>query len=85
MIWDFIIDIFNMLIKGVSELAKLLVMILPNSPFITLNNSGVIKYMGWLNWLIPVSTMISIGIGWLSAISVYYIVSVGLRWAKVID
>lgn len=43
------------------------------------------KYLGMLNWFIPIDSMISIGIVWVSAIAVYYGVQLILRWIKAIE
>lgn len=60
--------------------------LLPFSPF-----EGVIgqleslPYLEYLNWFIPVGKIITIGMLWLSAITVYYMLSILLRWIKAID
>lgn len=69
------------LIIGATVLAML-----PTCPFqsvinFTLNNQ-VLKA---INFFIPVSEMISITELWLSAILVFYVISMLLRWLKVVQ
>lgn len=60
--------------------------LLPKSPFADPINSlsGLESVMGYVNWLVPVGTIIDIALGWLAAITTYYVVMVILRWLKVI-
>ena len=41
-------------------------------------------YLGWLNWFIPVGTCVRIMAGWLACVGSYYLVSILLRFLKVI-
>lgn len=64
-----------------------LMSVLPLSPFRQfLNEFAVISAtkLGWLNWLIPVRQMLVVMAAWLSAITVYYLYSIIMRWAKII-
>lgn len=85
MLLDSLITLINLLLKGLAGVAKGLVSILPVSPFKDINNSVVAKYLGNLNWIIPISTMLTITVAWLSAIAVYYLVQIVLRWTKSIQ
>ena len=44
-----------------------------------------LPYLGYLNWVIPVSQMLTIGTAWLVAIGLYYLYSVIARWIKLIQ
>lgn len=61
----------------------------PVSPFKkwVLNWDGwnvIRKYLAWVNWFIPISTLIDIMIGWLAAIAAFYAIMAILRWMKIV-
>jgi len=58
---------------------------LPDSPFTMLDNSPIQSILPYINWFIPLSSMVSILEVWLSAIAVYYVYSAVLRWVKAIN
>lgn len=65
--------------------------IFPESPFVfidsietsSLANFSVI--MSYINWFIPVGAFVKIFGVWLTAVGVYYIYQIVLRWAKMIE
>lgn len=60
----------------------------PDSPFLVLEelgNSGVVQWLGFLNWFVPVNTFVGIMEGWLLCIAIYYVWQVVLRWLKAIE
>lgn len=72
--------------KWLSDLLALILSLLPNSPFQALTtNESVQGVLGWLNYFVPVSQMLAIFQLWLTAIAVYYVYSIALRWAKAIE
>lgn len=76
----------NMLISAISKFGGLLLSILPDSPFQSIIESvGKSDLLTTINWAIPFTTFISIGLAWTGAISVYYVITVGLRWVKAIE
>lgn len=58
---------------------------LPDSPFQMISNNPAVKWLPYVNWFIPVSFMISTMELWLSAIAIYYIYSMILRWVKAVS
>lgn len=89
MIANTLIGVGNLLILAVSALIKALMAILPVSPF---QNGvyqgfvdGVSDYLPGLNWIIPVGAIVSILGLWLTAITMYYVAQIALRWAKAIE
>ena len=59
--------------------------LLPTSPFIRyIDALATLPYLKYLNWFIPVPSLIVIGQAWLTAIALYYIYSIVLRWIKAI-
>lgn len=68
-----------------TEIGKLL----PISPFqrffANWDGFSVIQdYLQYVNWFVPVSTMLNMLLIWLSAIGVFYAVMAILRWVKIV-
>lgn len=82
---NILVSFCNFIIKSVGSLITMLLSILPHSPFTYLNNSPVEKYLGYLNWIIPISSFVAIGSAWLVSIGLFYIYQTILRWVKVIE
>lgn len=79
---QFFIDIINFLIKGIGSIFSFAIGVLPNSPFQVVENTEFISNIGWI---IPIAPILSILQLWVSAIAIYYIVQVALRWVKAIE
>ena len=78
-------DGFTNAIYGILEAA---LSILPDSPFSLLTlytNSPLGQWLGWVNWFLPVNTFLVILELWVSAILVYYVIQIVLRWVKAIE
>ena len=57
--------------------------ILPRDPFVqffTVPDAVIYKYLGWINWLIPVQFMVSTFEAFLIAYGSYLLISAILRW-----
>jgi hypothetical protein len=75
---QFIQSIINMFGGAIGAL----LLLLPTSPF-TWDLSGASSLTVWLFWLFPIPGMItSIG-AYVSAVALYYVIRVALRWIKV--
>lgn len=71
---------------GLKQVLVVALSILPDSPFRGfLDNLAELPFLGYLNWIIPISDFISLLSVWCAAIAVFYIASVLLRFAKAID
>lgn len=69
----------------VNSVVGALLSFLPDSPFTSIIDTVKnLDYLPYLNWFVPVGTILGIGSAWLACIGVYYIYQVILRWAKVI-
>jgi len=55
------------------------------APISNIRNSFGNELLGYINFFIPVTEMVSILAGWLVAIAAYYVASVALRWARAIS
>lgn len=82
---DFIVKFINLIIKGIGVAIGLVVGLLPPSPFALIDNSPIAEFIGGLNWIIPISSMVTILSAWVICIGVYYLVMLVLRWVKAID
>ena len=72
--------------KWLSDLLGVVLMLLPDSPFQAITtNTAVQGVLGWLNYFVPVTEMLAIFQLWLTAIAIYYVYSIVLRWAKAIE
>lgn len=59
---------------------------LPTSPFTSfIDAMEKLPYLGWLNWFLPVGSMIAIGEAWLVSVGLFYLYSIVLRWVKAIE
>lgn len=67
------------------KIVGLILSVLPDSPFTSvIADLENVPWLGYLNWFIPVGTMLKIGTLWTAAIAVFYIYQLILRWAKVV-
>lgn len=82
---NILIKIANIFIDNIVNLLTLVLSILPDSPFSNLSFAVFTPYLGFINWLIPVGQMISFLAVWGSAVLIYYIYSVAMRFTNVIE
>lgn len=77
---------FNEITTLLNNLLVFAVSGLPTSPFTFITmNSSVSRYIGSINYFIPISYMVSVLQVWCVAIAIFYIWQVLLRWAKAIQ
>lgn len=77
-------DISSAVVSFFSNILNLL----PNSPFLvlrTMQNSDFAQILSFVNWFIPVGTLIDILNGWLACVLVYYAYQIVLRWIKAVQ
>lgn len=74
-----------LLIKIVAWVGGTLLSLLPTSPFAEIE-LGTLDIVGlhWLNWCVPVSTLLTILGAWLAAAAVYIVLQMVLRFFHVI-
>lgn len=85
MLINALIGLINFVIESIGLLFSVIFSLLPNSPFSNVTLSPISEWLGYLNYLIPVSEIVSILTLWASSIGVYYIYQIALRWAKVVE
>lgn len=75
---DFFNEIFTKFLNGV-------VALLPRSPFtVIIDKIGGIPHLDWLNWFFPVQSVLTVFALWLSAVSLFYLYSIIMRWVRAI-
>lgn len=73
--FDHVFDGFG---QGIADL-------LPLSPFQQfISDFKDLPHLGWLNWFFPVKGCLIIMAAWLSAVGLFYLYSIIMRWIKVI-
>jgi hypothetical protein len=82
---QFIINILNSILNSLGALLSFAILALPKSPFAILDNSPIAEFLPTINYFVPVNEMIGIGQAWLTAIAIYYIYVIALRWIKAIE
>ena len=76
------LNFFNELL---SKFGDFLVNVLPVSPFRGyIDNISELPYLPWLNWFLPIRAILIIFTSWLSAVALFYLYSIIMRWVKVI-
>lgn len=79
-------DFFDKIGMGISEVFNKLLDVLPKSPIFYLESNPEIRnILSYVNYFIPISTMISIAETWLITIAAYYVYQVILRWIKMVE
>ena len=68
------------------KLGNACVVFLPNSPFQSfLSQLDKIPFLGYLNYFIPVAQIIAVTQLWVTAVGLFYLVQLALRWVKMIE
>lgn len=79
-------SVWGQLGEWASALLTVIMSALPDSPFSMLSrNSDVNAVIGYVNYFIPVSFMVSVMQAWLVAIGIFYVWQALLRWVKAIE
>lgn len=85
MLINAIVWIINKSIAMLGSIAKMVLGLLPDSPFQAITVvSDVAPMLGSLNWIVPVGEILAILQAWVLAIGIFYIYQVILRWVKVV-
>jgi len=83
---NMIINALNAVLNGIGTAIVTILAILPNSPFDALYNQSLdLSWFKYFNWIFPISEMLAIFAGWLSAVAIYYGLSIVMRWIKAIE
>lgn len=59
---------------------------LPDSPFQVLTQIPEVQaVLGYVNWALPIAEMMAIFQTWITAIVIFYVYQIVLRWARAIE
>ena len=76
-------DFFEYVTESFSDLGEMVIEVLPKSPIVWLaQDAEIAKYISYVNWFIPVYSIIGLLEAWLVAVAGWYAVQVILRWIK---
>lgn len=65
--------------------AEALLSVLPLSPFKQfIDQFRSLPFLGYLNWFFPVGDCLAVMGAWLTAVGLFYLYSIVMRWLKVI-
>ena len=82
---EWIKGLWNGLTNILDDIISAVVFMLPDSPFANFEIPHEVKQiLGYVNYFVPISAMLTIGSAWLVSIGVYYLWQTTLRWAKTI-
>lgn len=80
---------FDALSAALVSLALRIINFFPSSPLQPLIRSmsdpDITAILGYVNWFVPIGTMLGVLTGWLACIAAYYVYQIILRWIKVIE
>lgn len=79
--------VFNWITDKLDYILSTILVMLPDSPFadVIYDNPAVAEVLGYLNYFLPISEILVILTAWLTAISIFYVYQLILRWAKAIE
>ena len=77
----------NTLSQTLINMAEAVLSIFPTDPIISYLSvpNEVQSFLGYLNFFIPIGTLVSITTAWLTGVAMYYLYQIVLRWIKVIE
>lgn len=79
-------DIGNDLLSWIQTKGEFLVGFLPRSPFRSIiDRLGEIPYIDTISWFIPIDEIILLLMYWTTAIGLFYIYMIVLRWVKAVN
>lgn len=79
-------DFLSSIGDTVHGIVEAIIEFLPGSPIQFIEkNSQVKEIIGFMNWFLPIETMIGMAEVWIAAILVYYVIQAILRWARIIE
>lgn len=61
------------LIDGLNVIINAIAKLLPTDPFRPFINSLDFQYLGVINWMLPIGTIVKITLAWVTTISLFYL------------
>jgi len=86
MVWQDILNGLQGILDFFANIGRQVINLLPASPFHIIDNNVIdVKWLQWFNWFFPVGEIVAELQLWVSAIVVFYIYQLILRWVKAIQ
>lgn len=83
---EFTMDLFNAVMSLLNTVLSAIFSFLPKSPFTgVMEYIEEIPYLKYICYFVPVADILSITTVWISAIAVFYIYQILLRWIKAVS
>lgn len=81
-----VVSCINWIIQTIGDLIGGIISLLPLSPFTTFESKwfGEIKFIEWVEWIIPIDAIMSLIGSFVFAVATYYIMKWTLSWLKLI-
>lgn len=77
--------LYKIFINFVNKCTDMIEGILPMSPFKAyIEQIDDIKWLGYVNYFIPIGTFIAIFSAWLTCMAIFYLYGIIMRWAKIV-
>lgn len=86
-LYSVVAGLLSALLGIIQRFAGFILSALPRSPLADLIDEIELPFqqgLGWLNWVFPVSFLLQVMAAWLAAYSVFLLLSIVMRWVKVI-
>lgn len=78
-------NVTNTINEVFNEIFKFILLLLPDSPFKDLSLPPEIEtFLGYLNYYIPFAEMVTIGLAWITCVSIYYSYQLILRFINAV-
>lgn len=79
-------NIFYTIMEVLNTVLNYIFSFLPRSPFTSaMDTIGEIPYLGYINYFIPIKGILAITTIWLTAVGIFYVYQIVLRWIKAVD
>lgn len=78
-------QIFDWLGGALNDVLGWVLFVLPDSPFKLISKTPIAKYLGYINWFVPVDYILSVLAAWIAAVAIYYGYKMILAWIKAIN
>lgn len=82
---NWVIGLLNSMISGLAAVLSAILFLLPSSPIQAIDNSSIVQYLGYVNWIIPISAMVTELGAFCIVVLIYYGYQIVLRWGKVLE
>jgi hypothetical protein len=79
--------VLNWVIEQFASLVEAVLGILPDSPIqkYLVDNQDIAEILGYINWFVPIETMMTILVFFLTATAIWYAVRWALRFAQYVE